>query len=125
MKNAEWRKPTDLDKMRPWCMARIHCEPEKEFKASWDAAQQHWTVPGSPHILLLVNEVQPLSAGEIHAATRFCETCDDNEGYDVPKPMMRRLAELGLVVDKKFGRYEQSTLLLDIWESLEAELAAV
>lgn len=124
MKTAEWRKPTEFDKMRPWCLARIHCEPEKEFKASWDSAQKCWTVPGSPHILLLVNEIQQFSTEEIRAATRFCENCDDNEGYDVPKPMMKRLAELGLVVDKKFGRYEQTTLLLDLREALAAELPA-
>lgn len=123
LKCTIWSKPTEIDKLRPWCLARIHCEPEKEFRASWDSSRQCWTVPGSPHILLLVNEVQPLSPEEIRVAIRFCETCDDDEGYDVPRPMMKRLEVLGLVVDKKFGRFEQTDLLLDIRDALEAEVA--
>lgn len=61
---------------------------------------------------------------EVRAALRFCATCDDNEEYDVPRAMMKRLEALGLVIDKKFGRFEQTTLLLDIREALEAETAA-
>lgn len=38
--------------------------------------------------------------------------------------MMKRLEALGLVVDKQFGRFEQTSLLLDIREALEAEIAA-
>ncbi len=37
--------------------------------------------------------------------------------------MMKRLEVLGLVVDKKFGRFEQTDLLLDIRDALEAEVA--
>jgi hypothetical protein len=47
-----------------------------------------------------------LTDDEKKAALRFCETCEDGEGYDVPKPMMKRLAALGLVVYKGFGVYE-------------------
>lgn len=57
---------------------------------------------------------------EKKAALRFCETCDDNEGYDVPRPLMKRLEALGLVIDKKFGRFEQTDLLLEIRDALEA-----
>ncbi len=65
-----------------------------------------------------------MSPEEVRAAVRFCETCDDDEGYDVPRAMMKRLEALGLVVDKKFGRFEQTSLLLDIREALEAEITA-
>ena len=43
---------------------------------------------------------------EIKAAHRFMETCEDGEGYDVPKQMMRRLAEIGLVRHVGGGYYE-------------------
>jgi len=65
-----------------------------------------------------------MSPEEVRAAVRFCETCDDDEGYDVPRAMMKRLEALGLVADKKFGRFEQTSLLLDIREALEAEITA-
>lgn len=65
-----------------------------------------------------------MSPDEVRAAVRFCETCDDNEGYDVPQSMMKQLEALGLVVDKQFGQFEQTSLLLDIREALEAEIEA-
>jgi hypothetical protein len=52
-----------------------------------------------------------LTDEERTAALRFCETCEDGEGYDVPKPMMKRLAELCLVVHKGGGRYESTAAL--------------
>lgn len=60
-----------------------------------------------------------MSSDEKRAALRFCETCDDDEGYDVPKLLMKRLVALGLVADKKFGRYEQTSSLLNIRDRLE------
>lgn len=54
-----------------------------------------------------------ISEKEVEAALRFCETCEDGEGYDVPKHMMKRLAELGLVTYEHFGRYA-GTALLDL-----------
>lgn len=63
--------------------------------------------------------LEAMTDGEKKAALRFCETCDDNEGYDVPKPMMKRLKELGLVVYKGFGYYEQTDFLLEIRDELE------
>lgn len=62
-----------------------------------------------------------MSDEEKRAALRFCATCDDDEGYDVPRVMMKRLAGHGLVVDKKFGRFEQTELLLDIRDRLEEQ----
>lgn len=65
-----------------------------------------------------------MSPEEVRAAVRFCETCDDDEAYDVPRAMMKQLEAFGLVVDKKVGRFEQTSLLLDIRETLEAEITA-
>ena len=62
---------------------------------------------------------ETMTNDEKKAAMRFCETCDDNEGYDVPRSMMKRLETLGLVIDKKFGRFEQTALLLEIRDVLE------
>lgn len=61
-----------------------------------------------------------LSEDELAAAMRFCETCEDGEGYDVPKPMMKRLAELGLVVYCHFGRYAGTPLLDRLQEEHES-----
>jgi hypothetical protein len=58
-----------------------------------------------------------LTDDEKKAALRFCETCEDSEGYDVPKAMMKRLAELGLVVHKGGGWYEGTPAL----EQLQTE----
>ena len=66
------------------------------------------------------NPLQAMSNAEKAAALRFCETCDDDEGYDVPRQMMKRLETFGLVIDKKFGRFEQTELLLDVRDDLEA-----
>ncbi len=66
------------------------------------------------------NPLHSMSDDEKAAALRFCETCDDNEGYDVPRKMMLKLAAHGLVIDKLFGRFEQTDLLLDIRDDLEA-----
>jgi hypothetical protein len=43
---------------------------------------------------------------EVKAARRFMEICEDGEGYDVPKSMMRQLALKGLVKHVGFGFYE-------------------
>ena len=57
-----------------------------------------------------------LSDEERDAALRFIETCEDAEGYDVPKPMMRRMAAAGLV-QHLGGGYYQGTPLLDRLQS--------
>jgi hypothetical protein len=59
---------------------------------------------------------------ERQAALRFCETCEDGEGYDVPAPMMRRLAALGYVQHRGGGWYE-GTPMLDQLQALEAQKA--
>lgn len=54
---------------------------------------------------------------ELTAFKRFCETCEDGEGYDVPKEMMERLARIGLVEHVGRGEYfvtEIGTHVLEI-----------
>lgn len=62
-----------------------------------------------------------LTTEERAAALRFCETCEDGEGYDVAKPMMKRLAALGLVTHKGGGVYE-GTAALDSLQEASTEL---
>lgn len=47
-----------------------------------------------------------LTPEERAAFERFHETWEDNEGYDVPKEMMRRLTEVGVVHHITAGRYD-------------------
>lgn len=49
-----------------------------------------------------------LNAEELAALRRFDECAQDGEGYDVPKAMMQRLAEIG-VVQRRSGAYYQAT----------------
>lgn len=58
-----------------------------------------------------------LTAEELEAFERFCETCEDDEGYDVPKPMMKRLAAIG-VIRRCWGNWYETT---DIGSALHAE----
>jgi hypothetical protein len=46
-----------------------------------------------------------MDADERQSFERFNETCADGEGYDVPKPMMRRLAEIGVIYHMSRGIY--------------------
>lgn len=47
-----------------------------------------------------------LDANELAALRRFNETCEDGEGYDVPKEMMQRLAGIGAVRRTSGSYYE-------------------
>lgn len=58
-----------------------------------------------------------MTVDERNAALRFIETCEDGEGFDVPKPMMKRLTELGLVVHKGGGWYEGTPMLDQLQEN--------
>lgn len=40
---------------------------------------------------------------------RFCECCEDDEGYDVPKERMRDLKRVDLVYGGRFGWYTATT----------------
>ena len=41
---------------------------------------------------------------------RFFDTCEDDQGYDVPKPRMKSLARVGLIRSTGFSRYEITDL---------------
>jgi len=63
---------------------------------AWDAALEH--TPPQREWVGLTND-------ERKALERFTETCDDGEGYDVPKQMMQRLAQIGVVHHTSGGIY--------------------
>lgn len=59
-------------------------------------------IAGNKPALMLLNEE------ELAALYRFQETCEDSDsgGYDVDKDMMKRLAAIGVIESKGFGRYQ-------------------
>ena len=65
-----------------------------------------------------------MTANEKAAALRFLEATEDVQEYDLPKPMMRRLAKLGLVEDQGNGRYSTTHMLLQMRDELSAILEA-
>jgi len=65
----------------------------------------HWSAPGTPEA---PKPPFPISDDEMAALRRFWECATDGEGYDVEKPMMQRLAEMGLV-QRKSGAYYMAT----------------
>lgn len=46
-----------------------------------------------------------LQEGDQHLLDRFIETTEDNEGFDIGKEAIKRLAHLGVVESLGFGRY--------------------
>lgn len=50
---------------------------------------------------------------------RFHETCEDDQGYDVPKARMKALARVGLVRSLGFGRYEFTDAGLALVEAVQ------
>lgn len=61
-----------------------------------------------------------ISDDELKALIRFSETCEDGQGYDVPKPVMKSLSVLGLVRRVSADIYETTRLgdaLLEKFES--------
>lgn len=69
-----------------------------------DAAIQHYIDRAA------LAQPEPVSSTpeELAAFLRFDETTGDDGSYDIEKPMMRRLAEIGLVY-RKFASYYQTT----------------
>ncbi len=57
------------------------------------------TAPASEKIVISepVDRRVFVNQEEAAALNRFAETCEDSEGYDVPKPMMQRLACIGAI----------------------------
>lgn len=90
-------------------------EPAELVEAARAAACDAWMerarrAAASPVVRAQSEESAPslLNADELAALRRFDETCQDGEGYDVPKPMMQRLTEIG-VVRRRYGAYYQVT----------------
>ena len=72
-------------------------ECPKDFIHSWKPLYLHPTKT-------LIDELH-ITEYELKAFNRFNETCEDGEGYDVPKDMMKRLADIGLVNHLSAGYY--------------------
>lgn len=64
-----------------------------------------------------------ISADEMAAFHRFCDTCEDSEagGYDVPKKAMMRLAAIGLIRHCGFGIYESTAFGDAVREAMNEE----
>ena len=78
-------------------------EPEQE-PVAWE---QFYPDIGKPKFVAQPEQepVAWISEDEREAFERFNETCEDGEGYDVPKTMMRRLAEIGVIHHTSRGIY--------------------
>lgn len=72
------------------------------------AAPSPASQPVAPEVAQAVDARAMLNADELAALHRFDECAQDGEGYDVPKEMMQRLAEIG-VVRRKSGAYYEAT----------------
>lgn len=118
-------QPTDADQNAPWLtLAHTICSDAgipvghitdrlNALRDRLDAAQPIDAQPAT---------VAAISEQEMAAFNRFCECVEDADsgGYDVPKVMMRRLAEIGLVRPAGFGRYWQTEYGLAV-RSLEVK----
>lgn len=60
-----------------------------------------------------------LTEEERQALFRFYETCEDDQDYDVPLPMMRRLARIGLVRRSRANVYEFTSIGISIVHPVE------
>ena len=93
--------------VQPTCKQILQVEQERNFcprcgkrlgSNDWDI---HTCTPPQPE----QEPVAWLTDDEREAFERFNETCEDGEGYDVPKTMMRRLAEIGVIHHTSRGIY--------------------
>lgn len=50
-------------------------------------------------------ELEYLQPADLGVLMRFQETTDDSEGYDIGKPAVKRLADLGVLQSHGFGKY--------------------
>jgi len=64
-----------------------------------------------------------MTADELAALRRFYECAADGEGYDVPKPMMRRLSEIGVVQRISGAYYHTTEYGLAVLDSAESAAA--
>jgi hypothetical protein len=78
-----------------------HSEPGLSIAIAINRKLGEYVAANKPALLLLNDE-------EMAALLRFKEVCEDFDagGYDVPKEMMKRLAAIGVIESKGFGRYQ-------------------
>lgn len=62
-----------------------------------------------------------LSEDEVMALLRFEETCEDGQSYDVPTPMMKSLAKIGVLRRVTSNIYETTAVGDDLLEMLKAK----
>ena len=105
----EWAQPSQAPQ---GCACRWDAEDNRIATRvrhqGWLDVVQEWAdrAKGAEAKLEQPSQAGKLSYEEAVALLRFNETCEDGEGYDVPKPMMGRLAEIGVVNRKTFGIYQ-------------------
>jgi len=86
----------------------IQKQPEETPDSKYDV-DTRYVVIREIEAALAQPEQEPvawLSDDERKAFQRFYETWDDGEGYDVPKPMMKRLAQIGVIHHISRGLYD-------------------
>ena len=81
--------------------AELECADGDEWDDAVVTMVENYLAAGAAPVPCVVLTPEDRAAFE-----RFHETWEDNEGYDVPKEMMRRLAEVGVVHHITAGRYD-------------------
>lgn len=79
------------------------------------------TIDGVPRELSVLIALKKQQERDI---LRFYDTCEDGQGYDVPKDRMKSLARLGLIRSTGFSRYEITDAGDAVIEKLRALLDA-
>lgn len=81
----------------------------------------YWLARDHEEALCLHRQLQAAGAGitvqHLIDLNRFCECCEDGEGYDVPKERMRELKRVGLVAGGRFGYYTTTVEGDRIWRA--------
>lgn len=94
---------TRLDEDKRW---------DAEFEIGGISVTKVWEVaatqPALPDAGLDSQKREYLQPADLGDLMRFQETTDDSEGYDIGKPAIKRLAELGVVQSHGFGKYSMT-----------------
>lgn len=105
-----WSKDTDYE-YKFKMLVELACKegvPVKLYAGPFESDGLYWhnTETDSTAESHAQTTAPVLSADEFKALARFCDTCEDGEGYDVPKKMMKQLARIGVVNHVNSGVYE-------------------
>lgn len=101
-----------------WIVSNIQpalWQTPKEDRHPWNRRLTVYAAPQTP------TPWPSITHEELKALERFKETTDDGEGYDVPKPMMKRLADIGLVNHITANIYGLSDFGHIVLETVEAQ----